>query len=356
MNINYTIRITNPTSDLLTPSEDLKSEGQISIERIPQGIIISGYKKENSLIKKAYTNAYIGEEFFLNQGASIELTSDDRRYYQHDVKNLFNLVGKSIQSVEWKRVQTYFKSTTGVLDIFIEDPADIFVISIDSNGLISKVTLDETKVQKTNNLALVNPSGILMYCLINKPLSIKTDDYLFINQNEFSNLPQGFCTVSNNLSDLSNTQLNIVDGLYTYKSYSDDKLTLSSNLLIDNVLLQTYSIKALESIILEPSVEDYTSLLYYTERPENYVCIFKLLPDNSLEPVVAVNTMDEDTTNTGSLEVYNELIQADVEFKKHYVYQEYKIQLLTKAGSFTLFNKEILSVLKNQFNGRVIKL
>lgn len=363
MKLNYKVRLENPVKNALRVEDTLVKTGAVGVTVKSTGILVNAVVDNQGIVTKAHNYSYLGEDYSLNNNSQITMSTLD--YYIVDVVSIFETIGKTTDSVEFKTIQPFIHSVVKSddsklkLSVYVEKETDVFVLKISNSGLISR--LNYTIPSFSNTIILdqsetLTESDTLVYLLTNKPLKLDLDDYLFIPKQDVLKLPHGFCTLTNQVFSKNTVELSTEKTYSTLFSTVDTKLTFSSSLLVDTVLRQSYKIRANEKVILQTS--QGFSKLSLNNLADNVTLIYEVMDDSSVQPYLAVVGKDiELEYNSNITNLLDELLQADEEFLKKYLFVEYKILISTPYNQHSIFDSTVLDKLQNtdEFLGRILK-
>lgn len=361
MQIKYTVQITNPIKDFLKVQKSFKRDGNFNITKKTHGLLIEGSLTDDSSTVVAYNYSHIGDDYLLTETDSLSLKND--YYKQTDVIELFNIVGTNISDAPFLKVQNSFKLAKRLpndhfkIDQYVEKSSDVFLIRIDSTGVISKLKGLVLPLSNTIQLSeTIEASDVIGYFLVSKPLKLNTNDYLYVSNADLLKIPTGFCTITNKVLAKNTTSFYSENGYTTFSSQIDDNLIFSSPVLVDGVKVKQYPVKEYEKLLL--TVANDFEPLSFGNISNNITLVYKVLPDNTVEPYIAIVDKDLDILFEEDNSLLLELQNADSEFLKKFVMKEYAIKLTTTYNEYNLLNSSVLSQLAdtNEFEGKIIKL
>lgn len=369
MNINYNIEIYNPISENIFPTDNVKSVGEYSVSVSNLGVkVIGSFESERKTIK-ACSNTFVGDTYNLSWDNSFVFENGDVSYI--DIEDVFALAGKTVMSDEFNKIKNYIKKVKKqidnkyFIDHVIEKADDVIFIGINSEGSVSILPIQLKPY--TNSFTYLSDEDIFIYYfIVSKPAKIDTDEVLFIPVKDLVKIPEGFCTLSNYLTSdtgISLTNINSTEILVQTKNSVILKFSLSLN--VDGYLLKEYITTPLEKLLLEIT-QEYEQLynLEETAQVNNLTLIYKLKEDLSLEEVLCIADQSflEGITITNQSELESQLdsiLTADKEFKKQYVFKQYKIKILTTSDEFEILDNSVLSTFKDnilKFKNKIIKI
>lgn len=356
MKITYKVTLTNPVKDVLKVTNDLDATGNFVVNKGNHGFNITGSYIDEQVETKAYGSSFLGETYSLNEKSQLQLGLED--YVITDIVDVFESLNKNISSPEFSKVRKGLKLVVDLkIDKFVEKSSDVFVIQIARNGTVTKFN---GKVKPFSNTlvpdATVDPTVILGYFLISKPLKIDTDNSLFIANEDILKLPVGFCKISNNLAYKHDNVLESKGSHLEFYSTRKDTLKFSSAVLVDGVRTLNYKIRENEKILIE-TLEDYLTLSF-DNFIDNITLIYEVEEDNSLTPIIALVDKEIDLDFSTDTTMYDQLVLADKEFLKKYVTREYNVTLKTINNEHTIINSDVLKILTDtsDFEGKILKI
>lgn len=356
MKITYKVTITNPVKDVLKITNDLDATGDFTVSQGKHGFNIVGKYIDEQVETKAYGSSYLGETYSLNERAQLQLGLED--YTITDIVDIFETLGKNVSSPEFSKIRKGLKLVNSLkIDKFVEKSSDVFIVQIERNGTITRF---DGQVKPFSNTVIANntvdPTLVLGYFLISKPLKIDTDDSLFIANRDILKLPVGFCKISNNLAYKHDNLLESKGSYLEFYSNKKDNLKFTSAVLVDGVRTLNYTIRENEKILIE-TVEDYLTLSF-DNIEDNITLIYEVESNNNLVPILALVGKDIELDFNEASTLYDQLRQADEEFLKRYVTREYNITLKTTNNEHTIINSDVLKVLTDtsDFEGKILKI
>lgn len=368
ISITYNVSVFNPVADKLKPSETYLEHSTLNIKEVSTGFVIQGYYKKNKEILVASSNSFIGEQFHLKSGKGNKTYLEDNQSFL-DVEKVLSLNGTNLKNIEKDlknsvNVASYVKGNIYKLKHIIADKEDAVFFKVSPDGSLEYLNvLSNTP----SNLIEYNISNaFIIYFLVNKTLKVSPYKDFYLPTRQLEDLPQGFCTLSNELL-LNNTVSleNLSINKYILKGISPTTLTSSFPIKFDNVKLNKYQTLPREVLLLSVD-SDYNTTLdsISLDLTDNITCIYTIEDKGTLTPYLAIVTeglleIEDRLLITESNRERTDVLQSNSEFKKNYIVKQYKIKIKDSQNKeYILYDESFYnSILHDiiRFNKKIVK-
>jgi hypothetical protein len=252
------------------------------------------------------------------------------------------------------------------MDHIIQSREDIVLFKINEEGYFTMV--DCIFNGPSHLVEIFEPlteSESYVYFVVSETLKIGEGNPLHISSQDLIKLPEGFVTLKNRLTSKSGIKFLNTTGGALIHTYNPEELISSYPVEIDGVetsSYQTYSrefvnVGLSQSHLFLNSLEDYDN---------NITVIYEIAEDGSHTPTLCLVASTckylldgydvSYTTNQDELQV---LLQMDEEFKKKYIYVQYKIFIKVGNTVYQLVDTEtLLNLLNNikQFSNKIVQV
>ena len=368
LSIKYNISISNPVADKLKPSESYLEYSTLSVKEVSTGYVVQGYYKKNKEILVASSNTFIGEDFHLKSGKGNKTYLEDKQSFL-DVERIFKIKDKNFKDIDKDiknsvNVASYVKDDIYKLKHILAQREDAIFFKVSTTGVLELVPI--TCQAPSNLIKYPESNSFLIYFLVNKTLKVTPYKDYYIPTKQLEDLPQGFCTLSNELL-LNNTVSleNLSTNNYILKGIMPTTLTSSFPIKIDNVKLLSYQTIPKEILLISVDTDFNTPLdALEINLVDNITAIYYINEDGNLDPYLAIITkgllevkdsMLLSETNSDRVNV----LTSDVEFRKNYIVKQYKIKLKDSLNKeYELYDESFYNNISHditRFNKKIVK-
>ena len=368
LSIKYNISISNPVADKLKPSESYLEQSTLSVKEVSTGYVIKGFYKKNKEILVASSNTFIGEDFHLKSGKGNKTYLEDKQSFL-DVERVFAIKGKNLSEVDKDiknsvNVASYVKDDIFKLKHILAQREDAIFFKVSPLGILELISV--TCQEPSNLIKYTDPNAFIIYFIVNKTLKVTPYKDFYISNKQLEDLPQGFCTLSNELL-LNNTVSleNLSTNNYVLKGITPTTLTSSFPIKIDNVKLTTYQTIPKEILLISVDTDFNTPLdSIDLNLVDNITAIYSIEADGSLEPYLAVITkglldVDDSMLINAAHAKRVDVLTSDIEFRKNYIVKQYKITLKDSLNKeYVLYDESFYKNISHdipRFNKKIVK-
>lgn len=368
ISVKYVVKLTNPISDNLYVTDNLKNESTLVATVNSSGIVLSGDYFKNGVYLKASSQMGLGDDYYVNN--SEELVLQNTSASSLDVEDILGLNGKLSYEIDPKilanlNILEYDYDVIYKMNHVIEAREDAIFFRIDSEGrfsLVDGVFNGPSHLVKITDPLLTSES--FAYFIVGKTLKVGNSNNLYIPAKDVNKLSEGFNTLKNRLTTKTNIKFLSTSTGAIVQTYNESLITFSYPSEIDGVEVLNYTTYPREYITISPG-KSYIDLNKLDTYADNFTVIYELKERGALEPTLCLVSTQAESLLVGYDIVYNTnsnnlaLLDADSEFKKKYIFVQYYLNIHVDDKVYTIENKDVLlNFLNNinKFSHKIVKI